>query len=285
MQSVAVASGRPVEVPGQDTAAALEFEEVVFVDPAAPFHGGPPPHIGTALATDFRLNMGGIRWFGTPKEVKYRVDAGACMNDYGSAVAGVTAGFDVWEFSDVTFTQDNGSPDSNPCTDSPNSGSWVSIDGPGGTLAQTSVCRNVATKEIVGFWIEFDSGDIWSDSGDDSKFDIQAVAAHEIGHIVGLGHVNSPHAISLSMFPRHATADKGPRTLGCGDLLVVDTELTWASCDTSSSESSTSLSRYQAETVSTARAATTTPTTTQTDTPVSSDSTGRLCCTRPCQLQ
>lgn len=126
--------------------------------------------------------------------MKYRVLAGDCTNDCGAAVAQVNLGFDEWEVSGVTFTQNNGSPDTNLCTDSPNLVEWALIDGPGGILAQVFVCRNPATKAILGFRIEFDSGDIWSDSGDGGKFDIRAVAAHEAGHATGLGHVNSPGA-------------------------------------------------------------------------------------------
>lgn len=138
MQSVAAASGRPVEVPGPDTDPVLEFEEVVFVDPAAPFHGGPPPHTATDEATDFRLTMGGISW-PTAATVEYEVSTAGCGDDCDGAITDVNAGFDVWEVSDVTFTQNNGSLDLNPCTRSRNSVSWAAIDGPGGTLAQAFV--------------------------------------------------------------------------------------------------------------------------------------------------
>jgi hypothetical protein len=165
--------------------------------------------------------MGGIRWPGAVT-VKYRVLAGDCTNDCGAAVAQVNLGFDEWEVSGVTFTQNNGSPDTNLCTDSPNLVEWALIDGPGGILAQVFVCRNPATKAILGFRIEFDSGDIWSDSGDGGKFDIRAVAAHEAGHATGLGHVNSPGASRLTMFNAIATGDPDRAMLGCGDRLGVN---------------------------------------------------------------
>lgn len=197
-----------------------QFEKVIYVDYGQPFHGGPPPHTATDAATDFRLSQGGMRWLGSPT-VKYSVNTAGCANDCAAAVAAVNAGFNAWEASGITYAQDNGSPDANPCGGS-NTISWAAIDGAGGILALSAVCRNVVTKEIVGFTMTFDSGDTWSDSGEAGKFDIQATAAHEAGHVTGPDHVNSPRASRLTMFFTGTTGDTGPRTLGCGDRLAVN---------------------------------------------------------------
>ena len=206
---------------GSSLAAGEQFERVIYVDYGQPFHGGPPPHTATDAATDFRLAQGGMRWFGAPKTVEYSVDATGCADDCASAGVAVNAGFDAWQVSGITYTQDNASPDGNPCGGS-NSVTWASIDGAGGILALTAVCRNVATKEIVGFTMTFDSGDTWSNGGDAGKFDIQATAAHEAGHVTGPDHVNRPAASRLTMFFTATTGDTGPRTLGCGDRLAVN---------------------------------------------------------------
>ncbi len=207
---------------GQDRgqqATTSEFERIVFVDYGQYFHGGPPPHTATDAATDFRLTLGGISW--SAAVVEYSVNTATCSNDCADAQAQVNAALDSWEVSGVTFTMDNASPDANLCGGT-NSVSWASIDGVGNVLAVASVCRNVATKVIVGFTVTFDADDVWSDSGDAGKFDIQAVGAHEGGHVVGLDHVSAPRDSRLTLFRTGTTGDAGPRTLGCGDRLGVN---------------------------------------------------------------
>ncbi|KKL84920.1 hypothetical protein LCGC14_1959910 [marine sediment metagenome] len=151
------------------------YEKVVFVDKGYAFHGGPPPHTATDAAKAFKRLQGKTSWPGS-STVKYTVDASACGDDCSGAISDVNAGLAVWGVSGVTLTQDNITPDINPCTGSGNSVDWASVDGSGDTLAFTSVCRNVATKAIVGFEIVFDADETWSDSGDSGKFDIQATA-------------------------------------------------------------------------------------------------------------
>jgi len=217
------AVGPPEAGGGSDTGAPLQdgLEVAVFIDVVRHFHGGPPPHEATDAATDVHLINGGISW-PSASTVRYSLDASGCSNDCGGAVAAVNAGFDAWEVSGVTFTQDNTNPDQNPCSDDANSVNWTAIDGVDGVVAQTFVCFNPATKEIMGFEMQFDADDAWTDSADGNRLDIQGTAAHEAGHAVGLDHVNPPKAARLTMFPFIALDDAGIRTLGCGDRLGVN---------------------------------------------------------------
>ena len=154
---------------------------------------------------------------------KHGIDVGNVgrADDCVNAVSEVDAGLDAWEVSGVTFTRNDALPGVNLCGGF-NSVSWAPIDGLGRILAVASVCRNPATKQIVGFAITLDSGDVWSDSGAAVKFDIRAVMAHEGGHVAGLDHVSPPRASRLTMFPRIASGDTGLQTLGCGDRLGVN---------------------------------------------------------------
>jgi hypothetical protein len=192
---------------------------VVFIDHARP--AGPQAKTGaTAAAADFRL-LGGHPHWPAGSTIHYSVSTSGCSDDCAGAVSSVDTAFNSWEVSGLTFTR-TATGDANPCggTDSV---SWAPIDGPGGTLAFTAVCRRFGpSKEIVGFQTVFDSDDTWSDSGDSGKSDIQATATHEEGHTIGLDHVNSPRDARLTMYPFITDGDVGFRTLGCGDRLGVN---------------------------------------------------------------
>src|SRR3989338_3164792 len=205
---------------GGGKAPQMEFVEEVFVDYKTPTHAGPGPH-PTAESDDFALTMGGIKW---PNEssVKYSVVTTGCTDDCTDAVSEVNGSLDAWELGVLTFTQDNGTPDENPCTGVGNTVTWSAIDGDGGALAFASVCRNVATKTIVGFRIVYDSGDAWSDSGDAEKLDIRNIGTHEAGHVMGLGHTNKPASGCLTMYNFSVEEETQKRTLGLGDKLGMD---------------------------------------------------------------
>jgi len=193
------------------------FEKLVFIDYGV--RAGAQP-AADAMADDFHL-LGGHSSWPASSTVHYSVNTTGCATDCGNATTAIDNAFGEWEsFSGITFTRTT-TGDTNPCggTDSV---SWTPIDGAGGTLAETSVCRTRATHEIVGFQTVFDSGDSWSASGASGHFDIQATATHEEGHSMGLDHVHAPRDARLTMYPFIAEGDTGFRTLGCGELLGVN---------------------------------------------------------------
>ena len=71
-----------------------------------------------------------------------------------------------------------------------------SIDGGGGTLAQAYFPSDVNRGRLAGD-VEFDSAEKWEvgNSLGSAAFDLVLVAAHEIGHALGLDHSNNPSAV------------------------------------------------------------------------------------------
>ena len=56
---------------------------------------------------------------------------------------------------------------------------------------------------------------------DCNKYDIQSIAAHEVGHFIGLGHVAADSEAALVMYPSTLRNEIRDRTLAAGDILGV----------------------------------------------------------------
>ena len=209
--------GRPEESRGGPS---REFEEDIYIDKQEPGHvveAGPGPDADTESKSS-HLTQGGIRWFaGDP--VEYVVIG---TQPVDGATAQMIAAFGVIDGFITTrlFVLNGSTTQVNPCTGNPNQVEWGSIDGPGGTIAFAATCRNVATKEIVGFRVKFDSDEDWTIVlGEDAVTDVQNVAVHEFGHVAGLGHVNAPKDGCLTMYRFVEAGETQKRTLGLGDKL------------------------------------------------------------------
>ncbi len=98
---------------------------------------------------------------------------------------------------------------------------WRYYDGPGNVLAVTSVSYYSSNSVITSASVIFDSGDKWavypyeSCSSQGTAFDVQNIATHEIGHVVGLAHVNAP---ALTMYAYASPGETKKRSLGTGDM-------------------------------------------------------------------
>jgi hypothetical protein len=87
------------------------------------------------------------------------------------------------------------------------------LGGAGGTLAHAvTASSNAAPTIIRTAWIDFDTQDTWFVNSLDNNantFDIFQVAAHEIGHAIGLSHVGPPPTALMN--PIYTEAFSGPQ--------------------------------------------------------------------------
>jgi hypothetical protein len=180
-----------------------------------------------ALATDYKVQLHPYV-LNLESNLEYTFDATGCAGDCGSAATSVGDGIGAWSDSGLTVTQNNATTANNPCTGNPNSVSWSSL----GTnvVGETIPCHDPDTGQIYGFDMIFNSDLTWSDctsvatctSATSGEFSIAATAAHEGGHVYGLGHVHAAKDLRLTMYFGIGPNDYGRATLGCGDLYGVN---------------------------------------------------------------
>jgi hypothetical protein len=110
----------------------------------------------------------------------------------------------------LTFTETNNENDANIVIGwaSGDHGDGDPFDGPGDILAHASFPNPYDDRQV---FLHFDDDERWVDSNT-NNVDLLTVAAHEIGHTLGLAHSNDPGAL---MFPSY----DGPRRfLGDDDI-------------------------------------------------------------------
>ena len=193
-----------------------DYDEVIFEDSET--HAGPGPHPATE-SNKFNLVNGGIKWLDTGEVVEYALVG--IPPQFQAAVEASVATLDE-SITTRSFVRNDASTQVNPCTGQQNTISWSSADGDGGVLAAAAACFNTKTKEIVGFRMAFDSGDLWSTTGAAGAFDVENVGTHEMGHVAGLGHRNSPKDGCLTMYKFSDRGETQKRTLGWGENLGLD---------------------------------------------------------------
>ncbi len=197
-----------------------ELSKLFFIDYVGRIHATP---LGTDCgpdSTSYKKIRKGIRWLQFP--VSYQIDpSNSGIGDV--AKQAVVNALNSWDYEEHPIGDFfiEASPAEITIK-------WDYIDGAGGALAVTSVLFNIITGEILSSSVTFDSGDEWavypglSCEGQGSAFDVENIAAHEIGHAVGLDHVRKSSDVALTMWPYAAQGETHKRTLGKGDKLGVD---------------------------------------------------------------
>jgi hypothetical protein len=126
----------------------------------------------------------------------------------------VRQAFTLWaEQTSLTFTEVFSSSEADIIVGwyTGNHGDGDSFDGPGDVLAHASFPNPYDNSQV---FLHFDDDERWVDSTT-QNVDLLTVAAHEIGHTLGLAHSSDPNAL---MYPSYS----GPyRTLGEDDIAGV----------------------------------------------------------------
>ena len=168
---------------------------------------------------DDDLNVGFAKLgFKIPSEgLAFDINENSIPNDTSAAVDAILESFNAWEsagnvpLSSFSYPSDAASM---PAADGRDTIGWVRIV-PRSTLAATWVwTQDGIVVDVDIFYNRFHE---WGtlNCGDDI-FDIQNVGTHEVGHVIGLGHV-SDDCKTATMYPSAPKGEVKKRTLTIGD--------------------------------------------------------------------
>ncbi|MCR4321879.1 MAG: hypothetical protein NUV74_16285 [Candidatus Brocadiaceae bacterium] len=136
----------------------------------------------------------------------FNINDGSIPIDQSAVSSAIKNSFDHWEFADpdkILNVNPTGGA-SEPAADGNNTVGWVSIV-PRGTLAAawiwTTVIDGVETVTDADIFFNlFHKWGILLFCNEQGVFDVENVGTHEVGHVVGLGHVKDECA-NATMFP------------------------------------------------------------------------------------
>ncbi|MHC4676248.1 MAG: matrixin family metalloprotease, partial [Planctomycetota bacterium] len=167
-------------------------------------------------------------WLESDMPIHYTIHRGA--NDELSLawIPAITNAFDTWSAassSTVSFTYDGTTAVSTQANDGENVIIWVTEDGNwshgSNVAAYTTTYVNASTGRILGFDMEINATPSrtathpWSASGEAGKMDLQNMITHEVGHVIGLDHVDDP---SATMYPTMSLGEINKRSLETDDV-------------------------------------------------------------------
>ena len=134
----------------------------------------------------------------------------------GDTITAIKNSFAAWESSTgvvVGINELGGA--SGPAEDGNHSVGWVKIV-PRSVLAATWVwAENGIVTDVDIFYNAFHKWDNLTTCGG-NRFDVENVGTHEVGHVVGLGHLEDANAMA-TMYPSAPKGEIKKRSLTTGD--------------------------------------------------------------------